>query len=188
MVNSFYPEEELYKIGFKSIGKNVLISKKASFYSVENIVIGSNVRIDDFCILSGSITIGNYIHISAYSALYGSKGIFIDDFSGLSPRTTVYSAIDDFSGEFLIGPLIEKKFRKLKEGPVYIKKYVQVGANTIIFPNLSIEEGVAIGAFSLVNVSLEAWKIYVGIPAKFFKERKRELLLKKDELLSKYAK
>ncbi|MDR2409353.1 MAG: acyltransferase, partial [Bacteroidales bacterium] len=54
-MNSFFSKEELKDIGFKSVGDNVLISRKASFYSVSNISIGSNVRIDDFCILSGNI-------------------------------------------------------------------------------------------------------------------------------------
>ena len=62
-MNSFYSDEELKKIRFKSLGENVLISKKASIYSPEKIIIGNNVRIDDFCILSGNIQIGNHVHI-----------------------------------------------------------------------------------------------------------------------------
>ena len=69
MPSSFYSQKELTSIGFKSIGTNVLISKKASFYSPEEISIGNNVRIDDFCILSGKITLGSNIHISAFCAL-----------------------------------------------------------------------------------------------------------------------
>ena len=57
-MNSFYSQEELMKIGFLSVGKNVLISKKASIYNPSVISIGNNVRIDDFCILSGKVTIG----------------------------------------------------------------------------------------------------------------------------------
>ena len=48
----FYSREQLKKIGFKSLGKNVLISDKTSIYSPENISIGNNVRVDDFSILS----------------------------------------------------------------------------------------------------------------------------------------
>lgn len=40
-MNSFYSEEELKEIGFKSIGTNVLISKKCSVYGAQNISIGS---------------------------------------------------------------------------------------------------------------------------------------------------
>ena len=48
----FYTREQLEKIGFKSIGENVLISDKTSIYSPQNISIGNNVRIDDYCVLS----------------------------------------------------------------------------------------------------------------------------------------
>ena len=48
----FYSREQLEKIGFKSLGENVLISDKTSIYSPENISIGNNVRIDDFSVLS----------------------------------------------------------------------------------------------------------------------------------------
>lgn len=47
-MTSFYSEEELLSIGFKSYGINVLISRYARFYRPENIVIGDHVRIDDF--------------------------------------------------------------------------------------------------------------------------------------------
>lgn len=76
-MNSFYSKEELQNIGFKKIGENVLISKKASIYSPQNIIIGNHVRIDDFTILSGEIEMGDYVHISAYVALYGKYGIKI---------------------------------------------------------------------------------------------------------------
>jgi len=184
MINSFYNEEEVKQLGFKSVGKNVFISKKASFYSPENISIGDNVRIDDFCILSGNIILGNYIHISAYCALYGSYGIIMEDFTGLSPRTTIFSAIDDFSGDYLIGPMVEINFRNIISGKVIIKKFSQIGANCVIFPNLIIEEGVAVGAMSLVNSSLKAWGIYVGIPAKFLKPRNKNLLMLKKKFLN----
>lgn len=58
---SFYSEEELRALGFKSIGKGCRISRKACFYGVESMSVGDNVRIDDFCILSGSITLGSHI-------------------------------------------------------------------------------------------------------------------------------
>ncbi|MDZ7925025.1 MAG: hypothetical protein U5M23_13450 [Marinagarivorans sp.] len=44
----FYTQDELTYIGFKSLGDNVKLSKKASVYEPEKISIGSNSRIDDF--------------------------------------------------------------------------------------------------------------------------------------------
>ena len=96
---SFLSKNELIALGLKNCGSNVKISRKASLYGVENISIGTNVRIDDFCILSGNITICNNVHIAAYSALYGaSEGIEIHDFANISSRVGIYAISDDFSG------------------------------------------------------------------------------------------
>lgn len=176
MEDSFYTSNELNKLGFKRIGKNCKISRFARFYSVQNIEIGNNVRIDDFCILSGKIKLGSFIHISAYCALYGSYGITINDFSGLSPNSIIYSASDDFSGNYLINPMVPSQYTNVKGGEVKIEKYVQLGGNTIVLPNIKIQEGVVTGTFTLVNSNLKGWKIYIGIPARELKERRKELL------------
>lgn len=82
MKTSFYSEEELKEIGLKSYGKNVLISRNATIYGADKISIGDNVRIDDFCILSGNISLGSYIHIAAYCGLFGGDaGIIMEDFT-----------------------------------------------------------------------------------------------------------
>lgn len=175
-MTSFYSKEELESLGLKSIGKNVLISRFCRVYSPENISIGDNVRIDDFCILSGNITLGNNIHISAYSALYGSLGITFKDNSGCSARTTIYSAMDDFSGDYLIGPMHPKEYTHITGGRVVIEQYVQLGAHCLVFPNLTIGEGTVVGALSLVTKSLPEWSIFVGVPARRIKDRKKELL------------
>jgi galactoside O-acetyltransferase len=176
MQNSFYSSQELHSQGFRSVGQNVLISRFARFYGIENIEIGNNVRIDDFCILSGNIKLGSNIHISAYTALYGRFGIEMEDYTGLSPRCTVFSATDDFSGDYLIGPMVDSKFTNVTGGKVLIKKYSQIGSGCIILPDVTINEGVAIGAMSLVRCDLEEWKIYKGIPAKFHSARNKKLL------------
>ena len=69
-MNSFYSQDELSDMGFKRIGSNAMISRKASFYGASNMSIGNNIRIDDFCILSGNITIGNYAHIAEFCSLF----------------------------------------------------------------------------------------------------------------------
>jgi galactoside O-acetyltransferase len=175
-MNSFFSTEELKNIGFKSFGKDILISRYARFYSAEKIEIGNNVRIDDFCIISGDIKLGSNIHISAYCALYGKFGIEMEDYSGLSPRCTIFSATDDFSGEYLIGPMVNPEFIKICGAKVVMKKYSQLGSNCIVLPGVEIGEGVSVGAMSLVLKKLDEWKIYKGIPAEYYKERKKGLL------------
>ncbi|MGL5963209.1 MAG: acyltransferase [Fusobacteriaceae bacterium] len=179
----FYSREELEKIGFKSLGENVLISDKCSIYSPEKISIGNNVRIDDFCILSGDIKIGNYIHIAAYSALFGGAGIEMEDFTGLSARGTVYSVSDDYSGEFLTNPTVPNEYKKIQEGKVIFKKHSLVGAGGIILPGVILGNGTSVGANSLITKSTEEWCVYVGSPAKKLKTRKQNLLELEKELL-----
>jgi galactoside O-acetyltransferase len=174
----FYSQEALKKIGFKSIGENVLVSDKASIYGASNIELGSNVRIDDFCILSageGGIKIGNYIHIACYAHLIGSGRILVEDHAQISGKVSIYSSSDDFSGNFLVGPTVPKEYTNVKNLDVHLKKFVVLGCNTVVLPGVTLNEGCAVGALSLVNRDLEAYKIYAGSPAKFIKERERAL-------------
>lgn len=176
MNTSFYNEGELQQLGLGAVGQNVLISRKASFYGSKEMRIGSNVRIDDYCILSGKITLGNNIHISAYSALYGAMGITFKDNSGCSARTTIYSAMDDFSGDYLIGPMHDEGKTKVTGGHVVIEEFVQLGAHCLVFPNVTIHTGAVVGALSLVTKDISEWTINVGIPAKTIRMRNRNLL------------
>lgn len=178
MNTSFYSESELKRLGFKSVGKNVLLSRKASIYLPEKITIGNNVRIDDFCILSGEITIGDRCHISAYCALYGSKGIVLEGFCGISPRSVILSASDDFSGDFLVGPQFDCKFTNVTGGTVHLKKYSQIGTGSIVFPSVTVGEGAVTGAMTLVTQNLEPWTINTGIPVNRVRPRKQGLLNK----------
>ena len=113
METSYYSQSELECLGLKSYGRNVFISRYTRFYGVDRISIGDNVRIDDFCVFCGDVSIGSYIHIAPFCALYGEYGIRLDDYSGLSARVTVYSAIDDFSGEWAVGPMLDESIRGL---------------------------------------------------------------------------
>jgi acetyltransferase-like isoleucine patch superfamily enzyme len=178
MKDSFLSARELKSLGLKSYGKNVLISRKASFYGPESISIGHHVRIDDFCMLSGGtgISLGNYIHLGCFAALYGGSGIEMGNFSGLSARVTVYSESDDFSGRSVIGPWFPEAWKPAyHKGKVIIGKYVQIGVNSTILPGVTIGEGAAVGAHSLVTKDCQPWTIYFGAPAVKTRARSPEL-------------
>jgi acetyltransferase-like isoleucine patch superfamily enzyme len=181
-----YSEQELVAIGFKSLGANALISRNTCIYTPEKISIGDNVRIDDFSFLLGEITFGNQIHVAPYCLLMGAYGIVIEDFAGISSRTSIYSATDDFGGDVLTGPTIGDEYKNVTGGPVIIKKHVIIGATTVILPDLTLGEGVSVGAHSLVTKSLAPWGIYFGCPVKRIKDREQGLLeLEKKFLASK---
>lgn len=176
-MTSFLSRDELNQIGFKSLGSNVLISRNASIYGAKNITIGDNVRIDDFCILSGNIVIGNYVHIAACCCLFGGKsGIEMKDFTGISSRSAVYADSDDYSGIALTNPTIPEQYRYVTGGKVVFEKHVIVGSGSTILPNVSLGEGASVGSMSLVNKSLNPWGIYVGIPCRFIKDRSKKIL------------
>ena len=176
-MSSFYSEEELKNLGLKEYGNNVFISRKASLYETSSISIGNNVRIDDYCIISGKNVIGNNVHIAAGVYCFGGQtGIHMEDYVGVSSRTAIYAESDDYSGEFLTNPTIPDEFKNVICGSVEIKKHALIGTGCTILPNVTIGEGVSVGSMSLINKSLREWCIYVGIPCKLMKNRKKNLL------------
>lgn len=167
------------QIGFASIGQNVLISDKASFYGAARISIGDNVRIDDFCVLSagnGGIKIGSYIHIAVGTTLIGAGEIFLGNFCNLSSRVSIYSSNDDYSGEYMTNPTVSPEFTNVKHADVILGKHVIVGCGSVILPGCKLEDGVAVGSLSLVNQDCKAFGIYAGNPVRRIKERSRALL------------
>jgi galactoside O-acetyltransferase len=176
-MNSFYTEEELGALGLKKYGENVLISKKCSLYAAQKISIGNNVRIDDFCILSGNIVLGNYIHISAYSSLFaGNYSIILEDFTTVSSRCAIYAESDDYSGESPTNPMLPEICRTTYGGNVILKPYVIIGSGCTLLPNLTIGEGSAVGAMSLIVKDIPGWGIYGGVPCRLLKKRSKKLL------------
>ncbi len=174
---SYYQRDELVKMGFKHLGKNIKVSTKASIYDPELIQIGDNSRIDDFCVISGKVIIGRYCHITPMCLIAGGKpGVFLDDFCTLAYGVKVFSQSDDYSGEFLTNSLIPKKFKQEKFLPVHINKHVIIGASSVVLPGVVIAEGCSVGAMTLVNKTTSPWGVYVGSPAKRLKERKKDLL------------
>jgi galactoside O-acetyltransferase len=185
----FLTNEELKKIGFKKLGDNVFISDKCSIYNAKNIEIGSNVRIDDFTILSageGGIKIGDHIHIACYTSLIGKGEIIVDDFSQISSRVTILSSSDDFSGEFLVGPCISQKFTNVKSKKIHLMKHSVIGTGSTILPGAMIHEGGALGAMSLLKGVIEPFTIYVGLPAKQIKNRDTKMLEIENKFLTEY--
>lgn len=170
---------DIESMGFASLGENVQISDKASFYGAGRITIGSNTRIDDFCVLSageGGIEIGNHIHIAVYTSLIGAGQICLADFCNLSSRVSIYSSSDDYSGETLTNPTVPDEFKNVRHAPVYLRRHVIIGSGSVILPGVTLEEGVAVGALSMVNKDCAAFGIYAGNPIRRVKERKRNLL------------
>ena len=177
-MNTFYTEDKLKTLGLKAYGKNVLIGRHAILYNPEKLSLGHDVRIDDFTIISGKVTLHNYIHISHFCGLYGGdEGIEMMDFSGLSSKVNIYAVSDDYSGASMTNPMIPAEYKPtmISKG-VLIEKHGIIGNNTSILPGVTIAEGSCLGSMSLCTKSTEPWSVYVGIPAKKQKDRKKDIL------------
>ena len=179
--------EDVQRMGFGRVGENVQISEHATFYNRARIYLGNNVRIDDFCVLSagaGGIYIADYVHIAVYASLIGGGRITLSDFSGISARTCVYSSNDDYTGAALTNPTVPDRYKNVRHADVFLGRHVIVGSGSVILPGVTLEDGVAIGALSLVTKDCEAFGVYTGNPLRRIKGRKRDLLELEQRFLS----
>lgn len=183
---AYLSNSELKAMGFAKIGKNVLVSDKASFYGCQRIYLDDNVRIDDYCVLSageGGIIIGKNVHLAVYCMLMGKGKITLEDFSGLSSRVSIYSSNDDYTGSALTNPTVPAEFTNVLHADVLLKKHVIVGSGSVILPGVIMEQGSVAGALTLISKKCEEFTIYSGNPARRVSERKRELLDKEVEFI-----
>ena len=181
----YYNSDELRRFGFNSIGENVHIAKNCTIIGLKNINIADNVRIDSGTIItanSGFFNIKSYVHIAAGCYFNANGGIILNDFSGISCGVRIYSSSDDFSGNYLTGPLCAKEFRNVKQGSVIISKHAVIGTTSVILPGCTVGVGSTVGALSLVIKNLEDWGIYCGIPCKKIKTRSKKLLQLEDNM------
>lgn len=183
--------EVLEDMGFAFLGGDVLISDLASFYNPAKISIGAHSRIDDFCVLSagnGGIVIGQHVHIAVYSSLIGKARIELRDFCNISSRVSIYSSSDDYSGATMTNPTVPDEYKNVFHADVVIGRHVIIGSGSVILPGITLEEGVAIGALSLIRDNCSAFGIYAGNPARLIRERRRDLLELEQKFSAIYVK
>ncbi len=177
-MDNFLSKEELRGLGLKEYGEDVLIGRHAVLYSPEKLSLGNHVRIDDFTVISGNVTLRDYIHISQFCGLYGGdEGIVMEDFSGLSSKCSIYAVSDDYSGASMTNPMVPARYKPGSiSSPVRIGRHAIIGCNSVVLPGVTVAEGTAVGSMSLCNKSTEEWAMYVGIPARKKGERRRDIL------------
>ena len=182
----YLTERDLADYGIKKLGNNVRVHETAILVDLERIEIGSNVRIDPYCVLSaagGYLKIGNYIHIGSHNVTVGGGGVELADFVNLSQAVRIYSVSDDYTGESLTSPMIPPHLSHAISGTVKLGRHVIVGSGSVILPRVTIGDGCAIGALSLVTASLHGWGIYAGIPVRQLRARSRQLLADETALI-----
>lgn len=175
----YYTSLELRAFGFARVGEGCMIARNCTIIGLANITIGDNVRIDGFTSIiapAGKVRIGSHVHIATACMLGARGGIEIGDFSSLSQGVRIFTAIDDFSGRRMSNSQVPDDVLGVQVAPVTLGAYVPIGSGTIVLPGVTIGEGAAVGAMSLVPRSLDGWAIYAGNPAKKTGERSRDLV------------
>jgi len=175
---------------FHLAGLNVKVHKMAVVVAPENMILGSNIIVDDFVFLGfhQRLILGNYVHIASHSSITGGGRVLMSDFSGLASGVRLLSGSDDYTGSALTNPTVPMEFRNVRRGTIVLEPHVIIGSNAVVFPDVTIGEGSSVAAGSVVTRSLKPWGVYAGMPARLVKSRPRDLLLDNERrLFEKYG-
>ena len=167
--------------GYGKIGANVRIYPLARLVLREGIEIGSNVIIDDFAFIVGSkpgeapVLIGDYVHIASHTSFTGGGELVLGDFTSYGSGTKIVTGSEHFTeGDCLTNPSVPAPFRRAKRSFVRIGKHAILGLNVTVLPGVTIGEGCAVGANSLIIRDCEPWGVYAGQPARRIGDRPSE--------------
>ena len=150
----FFAADELKAFGFSDVGDNIQVSRKCSFYRISG-RIGSNVRIDDFCIFKGHVEIGSYFHVAAFCSVSGAFAkVELKDFCTLSNRVSIFTGSDDYLADTLNNSQVPDEFTTIKKGSVVIGQAVLIGAHSVILPGVTIGDAGSVGAMAVVTKSI----------------------------------
>ena len=180
----FLSPEELDAKGVADAGsRNILIHRTCVVLDFARICFGRNIRIDPFCIITcAELVLGDHIHISAGASFSGGGAIRMGDFSTISNQCLIFTSNDDYSGRALSNPTVPARFTNVTTADVSFGRHALLGARCTVLPGAVIEDGVSVGVGSLIKGRLEAWTIYVGVPARPLRPRSRDCLVLEAEL------
>lgn len=159
-----------------------MIHPTVVFYGKEHIKFGKNVRIDCYAVITAGpdgMEIGDNVHIGCYTAIFGSSGkVRLGNFSGFSPRCTVFTGTDDFTSGHLINPCVDDEFRNVKTGDVILEDHASVGTGALILPGVVLGRGSAVGAMAIVKKDVAPYDVVVGHDQRVVGKRNQNLMNK----------
>jgi acetyltransferase-like isoleucine patch superfamily enzyme len=174
MENIFFDPGKL-----KRCGKNVILGKTVRIRYPELVEIGDNVIIDDFTYISTRLIIHDNVHISSGSKIIGGRNATVEmkSYSTLAPNVVLSAGTDDYVGG-IATPMVPMELKgDAVIGNITLNKHCIVGAGSVVLPNVTFHDGACLGALSMANKDLEAWKLYAGIPARMIRERDKDRIL-----------
>ena len=184
-----------YRKLFKSCGQNVVIDQNVYIEHPELIDVGDNVHFYPNCFIQGKggrfviandvdffpgtyistgderslIEIGHHTHFAPYCVLYGWGGLRIGPYCNIAAHCVFATIGHDplMRGDkpMAIPPYVA--------GPITLVEDVWLGANVTITANVTVAKGCIIGANAVLTKSTEPYGLYVGIPARRVRDRKK---------------
>ncbi|MCT4587343.1 MAG: acyltransferase [Carboxylicivirga sp.] len=151
---------------------DVRIGKNVTFKGISNnINIGDDFVIYNNCIfefgLNAKITIGHSCLFSYGVLIQNTNNISIGDYVQVGE----YTSIRDTSHRSVDANIPIKKQGDISDS-IVIGSNIWIGKACIILPGTVIDDGVIIGANSVVKGHLKKNCVYAGAPLRFIKERK----------------
>lgn len=160
-------------------GADVTIHRDAKIVAPEEMEVGDSVIIDDFAFIlaTGGVSLGSFVHIGSHAFIGGGGGLVMEDFAGISGGVRIYTGNEDYLGGQLTNPTVPPPWRVATRAPVRLGRHAILGAGTVVLPGVTIGEGAAVGALSVVTRDLPPWHVYSGTPAKPVRSRPSERML-----------
>lgn len=166
---------ENVKSRLKSIGKEVRLMPLAKIANPGVVEIGDFCRVRDFVFVWGGqgVKIGEYCDLQPHVVVWGGGSLEIGDRVSVGPGTVLLTAVYSHEEGLKMVDGLPDGSAKALYGKLTIGTDVYIGANCTIMPDISVGDGVIVGAGSFVNKNCEPWGIYVGSPAKKIAMRPR---------------
>lgn len=162
-------------------GNNVYIGRNVIFTNPKKVILGDNVRIDPFCLITTELEVGSYAQICSHAVLGGGAQhkITLGKWNFIGYGSKLFCASEDYSGEY--GPVNEFwGNNKIFRGNITFKDYSGIASDVVVLPEVTFPEGCTIGASSFVYSKSELleWSVFLGNPLKFHKNRNKENVIK----------
>lgn len=162
----------LYRTIFRvHIGKGSTIHWLCRFNNPAGVFIGDHTIIGNDAFLDGR----------AKRVIHGKKpgiGIYLKEFFRPVSRPLVIGNNVSIAGEVRMytmeHDIDDVQFREISE-PVVIDDYVVIGTRVTILPGVHVGKGAVIASGAVVTHDVEPYTVVGGVPAKFIKNRSRDL-------------
>ncbi|MDO9634881.1 MAG: acyltransferase [Paludibacter sp.] len=155
---------------FRLFGQGVIIESGVLVFHPENISVHDHVYVGHQTILKGyyqgEMIIGEGSWIGQQCFIHSAGDVIIGKAVGIGPGVKILTSVHD---DFLVDiPVIHHPVRF---APVNIGDGADIGTGAILLPGITIGEGAIVGAGSVVNIDVEPFSVYAGVPARFLRYR-----------------